>query len=163
VSVYAIQFCCRLWNVSSGRKLKNAWPEALVLLFPTVVNVSSGPCLVTLYCIVAVSTSWKVWLSRSNTLISSVEGLCIVALVSFPDIMSSLTLSSSMMNWLSVVKSVPVVVTLFPSVSVALNLNVLVAISPHVYERLKFMIVFAHEVQVSSPNSTKFSGVVFDS
>jgi len=77
--------------------------------------------------------------------------------------MSSLTLSSSMMNWLSVVKSVPVVVTLFPSVSVALNLNVLVAISPHVYERLKFMIVFAHEVQVSSPNSTKFSGVVFDS
>jgi len=38
--------------------------------------------LVTLYCIVAVSTSWKVWLSRSNALISSVVGLCIVALVS---------------------------------------------------------------------------------
>jgi len=163
VSVYAIQFCCRLWNVSSGRKLKNAWPELSVLLFPTVVNVSVGPCLVTLYFIVAVSTSWKVWLSRSNALISSVVVFCIVALVSFPDIMSSLMLSFSMVNWSSVVKSDPVVVTLFPSVSVALNLNILVAISPQAYERLKFMIVFAHEVHVSSPNSTKFIGVLFDS
>jgi len=131
VSVYACQFCCCLLYVSSGRKLKNAWPEALVVLVPAVVNVSVGPCLVTLYCIVAVSTSWNVWLSRSNTLISSVVGLCIVALVSFPDIMSSLMLSFSMVKASSVVKSDPVVVTLFPSVSVALNLNILLVISLH--------------------------------
>jgi len=163
LNVHAFTVMLLLLKLSCVVKLKNAWPEALVVLVPAVVNVSVGPCLVTLYCIVAVSTSWKVWLSRSNALISSVVGLCIVALVSFPDSMSSLMLSFSMVKASSVVKSDPVVVTLFPSVSVALNLNILLVISLHWYERLNSRIVLAHEVQVCSPISTKFIGVLFDS
>jgi len=48
LNVHAFTVMLLLLKLSCVVKLKNAWPEALVVLVPAVVNVSVGPCLVSL-------------------------------------------------------------------------------------------------------------------